>query len=173
MGEHMAYDEQKLIEYFYALKAVDLYHKELFGNDKDFEVPQLFSQAIVKQVLKLQNYSGKGKIFDAEKSGRYYEIKATSSISGTTTLNFKHKAHVLVWIRFYFQHSKFELKQLDGFFDMSEMNEFYTKEGNENRRKNAKNLLKSSKRETVILNYVKWKDSVKYKIHSVIEDDKE
>ena len=61
MRLRMAYNEQKFIEYFYALKTMDVYHKELFGNNKDFEVPQLFSQEIVKHFLDLQDYTGEGK----------------------------------------------------------------------------------------------------------------
>ena len=165
----MNYDEKKFIEYFYALKTMDVYHKELFGNDKDFEVPQLFSQEIVKHFLGLQDYRGKGKFYDAEKDGLLYEIKATSSCDGATTLNFKEKANVLVWIKFDFRKDEFEIKELDGFRELKTMEEFYTVEAIKHRRKNASNLFDSKKRETVTLNNVKWKKSNKYNIQSKIQ----
>lgn len=168
MGEHMAYNEQKFIEYFYALKTMDVYHKELFGNNKDFEVPQLFSQEIVKHFLDLQDYTGEGKKFDAEKDGRYYEIKATSSESGTTTLNFASKPDVLVWIKFDFENSEFEIKQFEGFDLLGKMNDFYTQEALDRRHEGAKNLFESKSRETVILNNVNWKIIKKYKVQTVI-----
>lgn len=164
----MAYNEQKFIEYFYALKTMNAYHKELFGDDKDFEVPQLFSQEIVKHFLDLQDYTGEGKKFDAVKDGWYYEIKATSSESGTTTLNFANKPDVLVWIKFDFENSEFEIKQFKDFDSVSKMEDFYTPEALNRRHEGAKNLFESKSRETVILNNVNWKIIKKYKVQTVI-----
>lgn len=164
----MTYDEEKIIKYFYALETMNAYHKELFGNDKDFEVPQLFSQEIVKHLLDLQDYNGDGKIFDAEKDGQYYEIKATSSKSGTTTLNFASKPNVLVWIKFDFENSEFEIKQFKGFDSVGKMEDFYTSEALDRRHEGSKNLFNSKSRETVILNNVKWAPAMKYKVQTVI-----
>ena len=103
----MSFNEKEYIAYFFNLKAMNSNHKNLFGEDKNFEVPQLYSQDIVKHLLELDEYSGEDKKFDAEKDGKFYEIKATSSQSGTTTMNFGSKPNVLIWIRFDFDTDSF------------------------------------------------------------------
>ena len=111
--------------------------------------------------------------FDAEKAGEYFEIKATSSGLGTTTMNFDSKPDILVWIKFDFENSNFEIKRFDNFNSINRMEEFYTEEALDRRHEGAKNLFESKSRETVILKNVRWHNSVTYTIHSVIEADEE
>ena len=164
----MAFDEQKFIKYFYALKTMNVYHKELFGDDKDFEVPQLFSQEIVKHFLDLQDYKGDGKIFDAEKDGQYYEIKATSSKSGTTTLNFASKPNVLVWVRFDFAKEEFVIQQFDEFDKVNTINLFYTSDALKNR-KSKVDPFTTNTRNTINLRSVNWKIQNTYKVSASIK----
>lgn len=165
----MSFNEKEYIAYFFNLKAMNSNHRNLFGEDKNFEVPQLYSQDIVKHLLELDEYSGEDKKFDAEKDGKFYEIKATSSQSGTTTMNFGSKPNALIWIRFDFDTDSFMIKQFHDLEKVTRLDDFYTAEGMKKRKKDSKDPFKSQERMTIILNNVDWNESKSYQISIAIK----
>ena len=166
----MRFNEKEYIAYFFTLKAMNSSHKNLFGEDKNFEVPQLYSQDIVKHLLELDEYSGEDKKFDAEKGGKFYEIKATSSQSGTTTMNFGNKPNVLVWIRFDFDEDSFTIHQFNDLDAVKKLDAFYTQEGMEKRRKSSSDPFESTERRTIELDKVKWSSTKSYHITVSIQE---
>jgi hypothetical protein len=93
--------ERKFCDYYYALKAVYLLHIEhKFGRSPD--IPQGFSEALCRQVLGLSKCED--RTHDAEgPDGLKYEIKATGTSEGTTTISKSSRFDVLVWLFIDFQ----------------------------------------------------------------------
>lgn len=166
----MNFNEKDYISYFFNLKAMNSNHKNLFGEDKNFEVPQLYSQDIVRHLLGLKEYSEKDKKFDAEKDGAFYEIKATSSQCGTTTMNFGNRPKVLVWIRFDFDDDSFTIHQFDNLDRVKKLDDFYTLEGIGKRRKSSSDPFGSIERRTIELDKVNWNSKKSYRITVSIQE---
>jgi hypothetical protein len=109
--------------YLNALKICNLIHQNIFSEKHSIEIPSMLSENIVKSTLKLANFispdENDDKLYDAQKTvgdiTQYYEIKATSSVKGTTTINLGIRAHVLVWAFFDFNQNIIVIKQIDGF----------------------------------------------------------
>ena len=85
-------------------------------------------------------------------------------------MNFANKPDVLVWIKFDFENSEFEIKQFKDFDSVSKMEDFYTPEALDRRQKGSGNLFESKSRRTVILKNVNWKTSQKYKVKTIIQE---
>lgn len=113
--------------YLNAIKICNLIHQKIFDKKHSIEIPSMLSESIVKQKLELDDYEAlsdengnSDKNFDAQKKIgndeiNYYEIKASSSSKGTTTINLKIRANVLVWAYFDFSQNKIIMKQIKEF----------------------------------------------------------
>jgi hypothetical protein len=109
--------------YLNTLKICNLIHQKIFDESHTIEIPSKLSESIVKSTLELNGYipldKKSDKLYDAqtEINGKiqYYEIKATSSLRGITTINLEKRAQVLVWAFFDFSKNIIVIKQLDDF----------------------------------------------------------
>ena len=147
---------QKLKKYINRLKKVDMVHKEIFGENKNLVTPVLISQGIVKRLLKLNDYKD-GTEFDALKDGKTYEIKATSSDEGTTTINLKSKPDILVWIYIDYNNSKIIIKKKSNFGKIDTSQELFNEEAFKRQKVDIyKEALRD--RVTIILKNIKWDD---------------
>lgn len=151
-------DKELLIQYINALKSVDGIHKTVFGKDKNLVTPVLISQGIVKYLLKLDDYLG-GVEYDAIKNEETYEIKATSSDEGTTTINLKSKPDHLLWIYIDYSNGLITIKRKSGFSTIDTSEQLFNEKAIEKQKVDIyKNALKD--RVTIILKNIKWDDDV-------------
>ncbi len=90
----------KFVQYYFALKHVwELHNSFEFGQTPP--IPSVFSEQLCRQLLDLQEYEGRD--FDAQDSdGRTYEIKATGTAKGQTTINLNKKFDYLIWLHISF-----------------------------------------------------------------------
>lgn len=152
------------MKYILHLKKLASTHKKVFGEDKNLVTPTLISQEITKKLLKLKDYSGTDKKFDAEENGKFYEIKATSSEDGTTTINLQSKPHVLVWIYIDYIQNEITIKQKHKFEVIDSISSLFTSSAIG--RMKSDPFLKSMEqsRVTIILDNISWENTLKYKL---------
>lgn len=93
-------DLELLQEYMLALINLADLHKKAFEG-RDIVIPTCFSETICRLLLKLQKSSRK-EVDAIDSDGATYEIKATSTKSGTTSIRKDQYATYLVWIYFDF-----------------------------------------------------------------------
>ena len=176
--------EEELLIYLNLLKLNNIVHKFIFGNKKNIEIPVLLSEYIVRHLLRLDPYVSKSndKKYDAQKKIneeriKYYEIKATSSKKGTTTINLKNKADILVWAFFNFDDNIIEIKQLTDFNkNNAKLKDFICDDKIGNIKRNKKDntiynpedlfdkVFKSddARRTSISLQFFKWNDIKKF-----------
>ena len=85
-------------------------HRAIFGKDRHLVTPVCVSEMICKHFLELNDYNGKK--FDAQDAeGKTYEIKATSSKNGVTTIS-SAQPDYLVWVLFDYDANKLVIKRI-------------------------------------------------------------
>lgn len=93
--------EPCFIEYYTVLKRLYVLHRQnSFG--KHPPIPSGFSEAVGRQVRGLQK-SDTRKYDAVDEAGLRYELKATGSASGTTTISATAQFDWLLWMRFDFE----------------------------------------------------------------------
>jgi len=152
-----------MIEYLDLLYQTNKLHTIAFPLEEHFvEIPQLLSQYIAITLLGLSEYSGKGKTFDAEKTINgilyYYEIKATSSLKGATSINYKKRSNVLVWVYVDVVNQKVFVRQRMGFDLIKSKKELYN--GNPTKLTNLVNPLKRKNPFSTTMSNIKWDSTV-------------
>lgn len=102
--------ERRFCAYYYALKEVYRLHIENgFGRSPD--IPSGFSEALCRQVLGLSKCDGRD--YDAVCSdGLRYEIKATGTPEGQTTISKSSEFDVLVWLVIDFQNDAVHITEI-------------------------------------------------------------
>lgn len=171
-------DLKDLTIYLNTLKICNLIHQKIFNEEHSIEISSMLSESIVKMILELDDYISiekkLDKLYDAqkEKDGKlqYYEIKATSSVKGTTTINLGKRAQVLIWALFDFGQNKIVIKQIDGFDSKVTLGDVILKDKIKSIKRNRKDNKEHTKdekvltvfkpgndyRTTVTLNNFKW-----------------
>ena len=98
-----------LQEYMITLINLADLHKKAFG-DRDIVIPTCFSETICRSLLSLDKLSSKN-VDAVDSSGATYEIKATSTKSGTTTIRKDQNATYLIWVYFDFVSQKIIIRK--------------------------------------------------------------
>lgn len=152
--------KEEIIKYINCLKAVAIVHKEVFSEDRNLVTPVLISQSIVKVLLDLEDY--KGKEYDARKNDLFYEIKASSSSDGQTTINMKSKPHVLVWIHIDYITDTITIRQKSNFQVVDSFATLLTEEAQKRLERDVESNVFVDGRLSITLANVSWdKDSDK------------
>ena len=94
-------DLKLLQEYMLALITLSELHGKAFEG-RNLVIPACFSEAVCRYLLHLQKPSSKD-IDAIDSAGCTYEIKATSTKSGTTSIRKNQKATYLIWVNFDFE----------------------------------------------------------------------
>ncbi|ELB1485225.1 hypothetical protein QPP83_004521 [Vibrio parahaemolyticus] len=92
---------------------VDLHRKLELGSNP--HIPPVFSERLVRAILSYGKWHNRD--FDAEHNGKGVEIKATGSLSGTTSINVdsiksEHFSH-LIWVYFDFDNRTAVLQRIE------------------------------------------------------------
>jgi len=88
--------KKELLNYYSKYKKLHSYHQQIFGKGKAPNIPVLFSESLCKLLYGMENYSDKN--CDALLGNLKIEIKATTSESGTTTINPYRVFDMLYWL---------------------------------------------------------------------------
>lgn len=88
--------KKELLEYYSKYKILHSYHQEIFGKDKAPNVPVLFTESLCRKLYGMKKHPGKD--CDAILGNLKIEIKATTSKSGTTTINPYKDFNMLYWL---------------------------------------------------------------------------
>ncbi len=155
-------EAEELIKYINALKELDKIHKDIFGEDKNLVTPELISQGIVKHLYDLEDYAktnDEDGNHDAIKNNETYEIKATSSDKGTTTINLVNRADVLIWIYIDYSRENIEIKRLNEFAKVDEKEKLFKKESLDKLKDPFIKALKNF-RVSITLKNVKWNEDL-------------
>ncbi len=117
-------NSEDLIIYLNILKICNIIHQKIFNGDHSITIPSMLSESIIKKTFELEDYKSQeenvAKLYDAQKTKddgtiEYYEIKATSSATGTATINLETSAHVLVWAFFDFNNNEIVINKMADF----------------------------------------------------------
>lgn len=158
------YSKEELI--YYLSKSKDLYfvHKGIFGNDKNLFTPGLLTEAIVKTIYGLKDYEGDD--YDAQKDGKFYEIKGTSSEKGTTTINMKKRPHYLYWIRIDYSSGEILIKYCE-FGNINTKEELFSVEALERLKVDPFKKAIDKDRVSITLANVDWLVTEKYRMDNL------
>ncbi len=97
------------ITYYFKFKELwELHQKYGFGNAPD--LPSGFTEQLCRKLLNLTK-NGSNE-FDAVDDKNKYEIKATSSKEGKTTINFRSEFDFLIWSYFSLEDNKIYLYKI-------------------------------------------------------------
>ena len=101
--------ESNYVEYYSLLKKLTILHRKFkFGRTP--QIPLNFSESIAMYLCKLTKIEG--RTFDAiDVEGNNIEIKATTSESGTTSINPNSKFDFLYWLFFNFDNDTITIKK--------------------------------------------------------------
>ncbi|MFH5880898.1 hypothetical protein [Liberiplasma polymorphum] len=162
-------------QYLKALTQLSELHKELFKEDKNVVTPGLISESIVKYLLELDASNDGEKRFDAMKITDglpvYYEIKATSSAAGTTTINISSRPDVLVWVYFDYEKQEIVLSELSNFNSIDSIETLFNEEALTRIRKDIfkKDNVVEKNRVSITLKNVNWDSTKKYNMDDLKE----
>lgn len=88
--------KEELLNYYSKYKVLYSYHQQIFGKSKTPNIPVLFSESLCKRLYGMEKYPGRE--CDAILGDQKIEIKATTSASGTTTINPYKVFDMLYWL---------------------------------------------------------------------------
>jgi hypothetical protein len=85
--------------------------KEIKATAK-IKIDQALSEEMVRKYYDLDEYNGQDKLYDAvDKAGKHYEIKATSTAEGKTTMSVSATPDYVIWIYFDFENRQITIKK--------------------------------------------------------------
>ena len=176
VGGNMKKTKEEYFKYLTALTELSKLHKDLFDEDKNVVTPGLISESIVMYLLDLEVSTHKdSKKYDAMKimDGKpiYYEIKATSSDTGTTTININSRPDVLVWVYFDYEQQEIVLNELSNFKSINSIEKLFNKTALDRIKKDIFKTdgVVEKDRVSITLKNINWETLKKYSMKDLSE----
>lgn len=138
---------KNLLDYYFKFKELAILHKQ-FEFGKNPPLPEVFTQNICRELYGLEKWENR-KADAKNSSGEAIEIKATSSKSGTTTIDIKAIKELgdsfsgLYWLYFDIDNDDVEIR----FIDKNKLKTIRPKKGHNRNNITLSKLAQSSSRE--------------------------